>query len=93
MKCLKGGAIMSTKSTEARLEHMAQELIAVAKSLKCSVHLDVTRCADGKYCGSLFKIYNHAIAYDFEDNKDVDFTGFVDDTRHIDDLSEEGTNG
>lgn len=74
---------MSAKSTEVQLERMARELIAVAKMLKCSVHLDVTQYRDGGYGGCLFKIDESAVGYDFSDDKRISFTGFVTDKRHL----------
>lgn len=74
---------MSAKSIEAQLERMARELIAVAKVLNCSVHLDVTRCDNGTYIGSLFKIDTSATDFDFRDGKKIDFAGLVADRRHL----------
>ena len=74
---------MSAKSIEVQLERMARELIAIAKVLDCSVHLDVTKYGDGTFGGSLFKIEESATSFDFDECKKVDFTGLVADKRHL----------
>lgn len=73
---------MSARSTENQLERMARELIAVAKALNCSVHLDVAQYDDGTYGGVLYKIKESAASFDFMDGK-IDFTGLVEDRRHL----------
>lgn len=74
---------MSAKSIEVQLERMARELIAVAKALNCSVHLDVTNYSDGTYGGALYKIKESAAGFDFHENKKVNFAGLVADKRHL----------
>lgn len=74
---------MSAKSIEAQLERMARELIAVAKALNCSVHLDTFRYDNGTYGGTLFKIGVSAANFDFYEGKKIDFTGLVADKRHL----------
>jgi len=74
---------MSAKSIEVQLERMARELVAIAKALNCSVHLDVTKYDDGTYGGSVFKIDESAIDYDFHEGKKIDFAGLVADKRHM----------
>lgn len=72
---------MSAKSTDAQLERMARELIALSKSLKCSLHLDVTRCDDGGCIGSLYKIGKTATNFDFEEGC-VNFRGLSENCLH-----------
>lgn len=74
---------MSAKSIEAQLERMARELIAVAKALSCSVHLDVTKFCDGTYGGTLFKIDESVADFGFHENKKINFAGLVADKRHL----------
>lgn len=74
---------MSAKSIEVQLERMARELVAIAKVLNCSVHLDVTKYSNGTYGGSVYKIEESAAGFDFHDNKKVDFAGLVADKRHL----------
>lgn len=73
---------MSAKSIEAQLERMTRELIAVAKALDCSIHLDVTKFENGTYGGSVFKIDESAANFDFHDGK-INFAGLVADKRHL----------
>jgi hypothetical protein len=73
---------MNAKSIEAQLERMTRELIAIAKVLDCSVHLDVTKFHDGRYGGTLFKIGVSAADFDFDDGK-INFAGLVADKRHL----------
>ena len=72
---------MSAKSIEAQLECMARELVAIAKTLDCSVHLNVTKYHSGTFGGSVFKIGESAANFDFCDEK-INFTGLVADKRH-----------
>lgn len=74
---------MSAKSIEAQLERMARELIAVAKALNCSVHLDTFKHDDGTYGGTLFKIGVSATNFDFHEGKKINFAGLVADKRHL----------
>lgn len=74
---------MSAKSIEAQLERMARELIAIAKVLDCSVHIDVTKYSSNDYGGSVYKIDESAARFDFRENKKVDFAGLVADKRHL----------
>lgn len=74
---------MSAKSIEVQLERMARELIAIAKALDCSVHLDTFKFDDGTYGGTLFKIDVSATNFDFDDGKRIDFAGLVADKRHL----------
>ena len=73
---------MSAKSIEVQLERMARELIAIAKVLNCSVHLDVTKCDDRTYIGSLYKIDESAASFNFHDGK-INFAGLAADKRHL----------
>lgn len=74
---------MSAKSIEVQLERMARELIAIAKVLNCSVHLNVTKYSDGTYGGALYKIDESAAPFDFHDGKKINFAGLVADKRHL----------
>lgn len=74
---------MSAKSIEVQLERMARELIAIAKVLNCSVHLDVTKYSNGTYGGSVFKIDESATGYDFHEGKKINFAGLVADKQHL----------
>jgi len=74
---------MSAKSIEIQLERMARELIAIAKVLDCSVHLDTFKYDDGTYGGTLFKIGISAADFDFHDGKKINFAGLVADKRHL----------
>lgn len=74
---------MSAKSIETQLERMTRELIAIAKALNCSVHLDVTKYGDGTYGGSVYKIEESAASFDFHDGKKIDFAGLAADKRHL----------
>ena len=74
---------MSAKSMEAQLERMARELIVIAKALDCSLHLDVTKFSDGNYGGTVYKIEESAVNYDFRDGKRINFAGLVADKRHL----------
>lgn len=74
---------MSAKSIEVQLERMARELIAIAKVLNCSVHLDVTKYDDGTYGGTLFKTDVSAADFDFHEGKKINFAGLVADKRHL----------
>ena len=73
---------MSAKSIEAQLERMARELIAVAKALNCSVHLDVTEYSNGTYGGSVHKIKESAASFMFHEGEKINFTGLAADRRH-----------
>lgn len=73
---------MSAKSIETQLGRMARELIAIAKTLDCSVDLHVTKFSDGNYGGTLFKIGVSAADFHFYDGK-VNFAGMVADKRHL----------
>lgn len=73
---------MSAKSIEVQLERMARELIAVAKALNCSVHLDVTKYYDGTFGGLIYKIDESTVGYGFHDGK-INFAGLVADKRHL----------
>lgn len=70
------------------MERMARELMAIAKSMKCSVHLDVIAFDDGTYGGVLYKIGASAIDWTFVEGS-VDFTGVVQDKRHMEPLEDE----
>lgn len=74
---------MSAKSIEVQLERMARELIAIAKVLNCSVHLDTFKYNDGTYGGTLFKIGASAANFDFREGKRINFAGLVADKRHL----------
>ena len=74
---------MSAKSIEVQLERMARELIAIAKALNCSVHLDVTKYSNGTYGGALYKIDESAASFDFYDGNKINFAGLVADKRHL----------
>lgn len=74
---------MSAKSIETQLERMARELIMVAKTMNCSVHLDTFKYDDGTYGGTLFKIGVSAANFDFCDSKKINFAGLVADKRHL----------
>lgn len=74
---------MGAKSIEAQLERMARELIAIAKVLNCSVHLDTFKYDDGTYGGTLFKIGVSATNFDFDDGKKINFAGLATDKRHL----------
>lgn len=74
---------MSTKSIEVKLERMAQELITIAKTLNCSVHLDVTKYYNGTYGGTVYKIDESAADFDFHDGEKINFAGLVADKRHL----------
>ena len=74
---------MSAKSIEVQLERMARELIAIAKVLDCSIHLDVTKYRDGVYGGSVYKIDESAADFGFRDGEKINFAGLVADKRHL----------
>lgn len=74
---------MSTRSIEAQLERMARELIAIAKTLNCSVHLNVTKYRSGIYGGTVFKVGESATSFDFREDKKIDFAGLATDKRHL----------
>lgn len=74
---------MSAKSIEVQLGRMARELLAIAKALDCSVHLDVTKYHDGTYGGSVYKIDESAADYEFRDGEKINFAGLVADKRHL----------
>lgn len=74
---------MSAKSIETQLERMTRGLIAIAKVLNCSVHLDVTKYSDGTYGGTLHKIDESAVGFGFHEGKKIDFAGLVADKRHL----------
>lgn len=74
---------MSAKSIEAQLERMARELIMIAKTLNCSVHLNVTKFHNGTYGGTVFKIDESAADFDFHEGKKINFAGLVADKRHL----------
>lgn len=74
---------MSAKSIEAQLERMARELMAIAKAIDCSVHLNVTKYSDGTWGGSVYKIDKSASSFDFDDSEKVNFAGLATDKRHL----------
>lgn len=72
---------MSAKSVDAQLERMARELMVLSKSLKCSLHLDVTRYDGGDTGGTLYKIGKTATNFDFEEGC-VNFRGLSENCLH-----------
>ena len=74
---------MSAKSIEVQLERMARELLTIAKTLDCSVHLNVTKFGNGTFGGTVFKIGESAADFSFYDGRKIDFAGLVADKRHL----------